>query len=1112
MNERNYIMSTRKNTSYVHFAYILSVLLFECLCIAGVEWNGLGSDNLWSNTANWNSLSIPTSTDLVLIKGQTASGDQSPEISRPVKASALGIYIGYNSTTLPAELRITGGKLLAGGNGISIGFVADGKITLSSGSIEGDIYLGRGNEWGYGTGILEITGGIIKTKKISFGMYNPGYLGGKGHIHLIDGFLDAENILNLQTPQSFIDIEQGQLILNGDRRNDIEAWVNSGFITAYAGLGQIQISFDTTYPGKTLVEAKDTTRQCKPLKWWDNFPRIVSTSNVQTALAYNANISITSAQQDPGWGLYGQKVGESPSLTQAFNAAGIKSIGYYETLGQAYCYVAELSTPSKSTEYRTIEHQHWTWAGYSGGAIKWIGLHNFFDDEYFARPWTRTDNLYGGEQMKYPNGSIASGYTISSSDPRSSRIYDAGFAKNVLGNLHADYNYNEVVNADNGSGSPTGPIAGLLYIPEDDKYSGMLLFAKDPLCPYFDSFQYSSVNYAAGKGMQGMWSDNYGPWDSLNMKPVTRAFGDWSIHKFNEYLAKTFSPQQLLSMGVANTAAFDIAVYLQGKVSEWGGNPANLNDGKWTDSRWQDDPLWQAFLIFKRQTGTAALSQYYQTTKRAAADGGQTDFAILGNDIPGFSLGWARGSLDMVSTEMNAGWSLCAGSRGFMLPPLGRFAPAYKAAREHARSRFVNVWFYNDHYEDYLKHLPPQYYANPAVIWVLYSEMLATHTLPKISDGNTRNTGSPQINSEFFDFVKLIEPQFGHRTAVEEIGVYYSSSSIVNQLLPGGIKDFDSQPHQFAVWGWATAVEQLHYQFRILPEWKLTSENLAKLKLFIVPESIIFESSKVAILQSWVQQGGRLIVTGASGKRNGEENNFALYTNGYSLLPLTGIADMSNAPSEKITTIGNGRVLYIKDNIGLDFFVNESSRSTSLGAIAGYLDTAAEGCEMLLTPVSGLAPDISLTVYEDICDGKYFIDAVNFDIDLETDTINPTGEIKFRLILPEWMVGQDISIRAVSPKSSPAVSYIKTSADVVEITLGSFTYYASTIIEIADTSDIYADGITNLADMATLAEQWNSIEGGCFALNDWCNSSDIDKNNSVETNDLLLIAADWLEN
>ena len=40
--------------------------------------------------------------------------------------------------------------------------------------------------------------------------------------------------------------------------------------------------------------------------WWDDFPRIVETPQLDQAQAHHARIGMCAANTDPGWGLYGQ--------------------------------------------------------------------------------------------------------------------------------------------------------------------------------------------------------------------------------------------------------------------------------------------------------------------------------------------------------------------------------------------------------------------------------------------------------------------------------------------------------------------------------------------------------------------------------------------------------------------------------------------------------------------------------------------------------------------------------------------------------------------------------------------------------------------------------------
>ena len=59
-------------------------------------------------------------------------------------------------------------------------------------------------------------------------------------------------------------------------------------------------------------------------------------------------------------------------------------------------------------------------------------VHNWFDNEWFAQPWTRTHPTYGGPPMTYPDGTEATGYIGDPTDPRNSRVFDAGSSKEIL--------------------------------------------------------------------------------------------------------------------------------------------------------------------------------------------------------------------------------------------------------------------------------------------------------------------------------------------------------------------------------------------------------------------------------------------------------------------------------------------------------------------------------------------------------------------------------------------------------------------------------------------------------------------------------------------------------
>ena len=754
--------------------------------------------------------------------------------------------------------------------------------------------------------------------------------------------------------------------------------------------------------------------------WWDDFPRMVNASDVATVNTYHGNFAMNGHGNDPSWGIFFQAHGISTKTMQiaAFQNAGIKQIGYFETYGQSYCLVAELGAWDE-TNLTPVLKTHWSWQSYGGGTIRWLGAKNFFDDEEFARPYTRTHSRYGGPAMTYPDGTEATGYsntytslpTAPSTDPRNSRVYDAACSKDVLGNIYIDQKY--------APPSELAPTDGLVSV--DGENIGLFLFKKDAACPLWMDYTYASTLQAADAGIDGMWTDNYGPWDSLSSKPVQAAFGDWSVARFRDYLANSFSVSGLLAIGVTDVATFNVRAHLISAATSLGWDGSDLNSSVWSDSSWLDDPLWRAYLIFKRQNGTEALSNYYAAVKSAALAAGKDEFLVAGNDIPGFSLGWCRGDLDMVSTEMSLGWKLSGGTQGSSPPPVGRLAPIYKLAREHAKSRFVNVWLYNDHYTTELE--------NPELYNALYYEMLATHTLPKFDSSNSRIVGDDTNNAAFFGFVDLVAPSYGARVPVEKVGLYYSSSSVLRQMTPHGFAEFNVQPHQFSFWGWGTALTELHIQYRAIPEWKLTAETLADLKLLILPNADVLDPADVTdVITPWLNSGGRVVIAGACGTYLGEPGNFALNTNGLA------VASISN----------HANVTVLSGNLGMDYYLDYENRTSAqraqfAAALTGYtpkVDTSAQHTT-------------GVTLYEDETAKCFFIDVNNVNIDLTTYVVTSTGAIEVEAVLPTWLQGKRLVARVISPSAQTPTVELLTPSDSnhVKFDLSSVEYYAGVIIE-----------------------------------------------------------------
>jgi hypothetical protein len=791
--------------------------------------------------------------------------------------------------------------------------------------------------------------------------------------------------------------------------------------------------------------------------WWDQFPGIIQIQDSTRAIEPGATASLCGASDDPCWGLYAQRMTQYQFGAQVapLHKAGLKVLTWFEGFGTCEAYVAQLRRDTNCSWIRCtgdasltrIFHTHWDWQNLEGnGEIRWVGLPNYFDDNDFARPWTRTHPRLGCPPMRYPDGRVATGYRDNSTDPRDSLVFDAGCSKDILGRVTFEYDYSTPVNLiQTNTRLPQGPLTGLLQItnppsgppdpgftPEEWKslkhaaYAGVITAGKDTACPVWIDYLKASIQMALDKDMDGLWVDNWSPWDSFSLAAITKGFGEWSVAGFRDYVKDHFTPEERSRLGITNTATFDVREYLLARANAWGGNPRNFEDRVWLDPRWSQDRVWRAYLIYKRQTGSAALSRYYKTVKETAKAAGKPDFLVMGNDIPLYSLGWARGDLDMVSTELSWGWHLTSGPRGLMPPPKGSYVPVYKLAREHARSRFVNAWMYSS----------PEQLGRTNMARTLYCQALANHALP-MPFPNGRTVGNTNTDREFFALLRRVAPIFGNRQPVETIGLYYSSSSQLMEMLPGGFRDHARQPHSFAFWGWGTALSQLHLSWIAVPEWKL-AERLPSLRLIIVPESQVFDRDDAARLESWVRAGGCLLLTGESGIRLGESDQF-------DPAPVNTLQFARQAPADHPQTLGKGQTLWLKDDPGIEYYLQENRRPALLPGLAQPLQSlnTFHSCDLLRSPK--VPATVGLTLYQNA--QALFLDINNTDIHPEDDTITPTPSMELTLALPEPWKNRPLTLRTVSFLDTPQPQILSQSPDEIRLRVDPVTLYTSIILE-----------------------------------------------------------------
>jgi hypothetical protein len=243
-----------------------------------VLWTGLGADNLWSNSANWEGNKVPTAADDAKVDLPGAAAPNGPVIQDGIDAVCSVLY---NDVVGEPTLTMTGGTLTISGWGVWWG---DGpgchaKWHISGGTVDftgspGILEFG----WGGGSGTVIVTGGTVNAKGallpaidgsgfaaalyLHGGTFNIGTARGNRSDHFGGGLVVQDNGL--------IDITEGTLVLEVlEGKEDtymqyIEDLIAAGQITAYGGPGELKVDYDVRNPGKITVTAVKVERAYNP--------------------------------------------------------------------------------------------------------------------------------------------------------------------------------------------------------------------------------------------------------------------------------------------------------------------------------------------------------------------------------------------------------------------------------------------------------------------------------------------------------------------------------------------------------------------------------------------------------------------------------------------------------------------------------------------------------------------------------------------------------------------------------------------------------------------------------------------------------------------------------
>lgn len=803
---------------------------------------------------------------------------------------------------------------------------------------------------------------------------------------------------------------------------------------------------------------------------------------------------------DPVWGPYGQR-SSAAQAQAAFDYAktnGLRWITWVETYGDCMLYAAALERQPDGSfprhkndpELARLARTAWNWESERvrmGNVFRWVGLHNAVNSENFVQPHLTREKL-GLPAPTYPDGRRAVGWREGGQYPLNALVYEAVCSKDINGRLAID---NETLpekanQIDPATGQPAGATNGLYGIhldanqarsvpghkEGDTVFASILLVGKDPAAPFWTEYIRVSVRDILRRGVDGLWCDNYSPFNNFGMPALRNGFGDWSEHRFRQFLRDEFTVEQRREMGIESPEQFDVRAALKQRVRELGArNPESYFDKAWRDPRWLDDPVWNAYKVFKQRVGQEALKKFYRTIKEEAAAAGRPDFLVAGNDMPVFGLGWARDEwLDMVSTELSPAWHVSTGSRGIMIPPHGKMAVVYRAGLAHQNGPYGTAWYY-------LRTPYDKYLDRPEIAKVLMAEAFANGFCLKYGDVPAY-PGTPESAAWWNGFLRREETRFGQRIPRADIGVVYSPDNQLAEVVPGShAVDHNRQPHAFAHWGLATLLVDLHLPYRVVPDWKIEEGELKKCRTLYLPNVECLDDRAAQVVQNWVRAGGRLVMTGATAMRHGTAGFF--HQREVSALADLAQPDMkaseagakagtlelagadptkpviiegksdpsggakrppSDSPQIITRTIGNGTATWIQPNLGMDYYLAESRPA--------YLEQHQDLLRFVLDPAQPfqvlqaveLPSSVGAFCWESLDGEAVFVDLVNYRLDPATDRITPHENLKFRVRLPADpgpVVSETITPDAVAPAT------IQVRGDWVEVELKRLEHYAS---------------------------------------------------------------------
>jgi len=697
--------------------------------------------------------------------------------------------------------------------------------------------------------------------------------------------------------------------------------------------------------------------------WWHQYTPIATVSPPQALETIQCGAA-RGATGTLGW--YGywflneqERLGLLKKGREKLDRAGVKSIVYYD-LGEVGDFAAffnaqgRLQATGWSLPFVKSDHPL---------TARWFGLEAFLRDV----PWAPypTAQAYGLPPFTLPDGRPADD------------LYATLTRRGLDGAWHYDYSSNPAITdamaQRSGLAELSGRQAGRADVQGKTGWQTVRLVDVDFANPQLRDYCCGEIAHIIHElRPAGIHADNLG---DANLGHANQsAFGLWAQHTFRDFMRRQFTKAELAQRGIADIDTFDIAAYIRDKPLPSRGKAWQMLHPSWTT-----DPVWMCYVLHLTQAAGAYHRSFYAAAKEAARKE-NLDCAVFGNTIP-FPLGGSllKGACDVAHFE----WSTVRGFWGMRpmgLPPVGRvgYVTRLGAAISDAPFCWPSIYVAQDRagpgHENLHKVLAFDCLANRGLLdfghWYLDG----------YSPGTAESAGF--VNR----FIRAHAAQLSRRRYQADVAVVHSawselaSMNVFNPVMELFVDEYS---------GWCDFLGQTHRQWDVVLQQDLTADKLQRFPIVVLPSVLALSDVDLRELRRYVEGGGRVVATGATGTRFGPEQHLAPR---HAAFALSGARIISDKPG----------VAYWRKNRD----ASAARQMEDLLAWPGCAPNVATDAPSTVGVNLSLHPDAPLLT----------LDLNNCDLAADTDTLHPAPAITTTVRLPADWRGESVTAHYATPE------------------------------------------------------------------------------------------------